>query len=59
MANFEGINISLIVTSVFVFIFALILAFGATDSTGKDMLNMTAAHTAVLVVFVGSPSLAT
>lgn len=54
MAKFEGINISLIVTSVFVFIFALILAFGATDSTGKDVLGMTAAYTAVLVVFVGT-----
>lgn len=54
MAKNEGINISLIVTSVFVFIFALILAFGATDSTGKDVLGMTAAYTAVLVVFVGT-----
>lgn len=54
MAKFEGINISLIITSVLVFIFALILAFGATDSTGKDVLGMTAAYTAVLVVFVGT-----
>lgn len=54
MAKNEGINISLIVTSIFVLIFALILAFGATDSTGKDVLGMTAAYTAVLVVFVGT-----
>lgn len=54
MAKVDGINISLITTSVAVFIFGLILAFGATDSTGKDVLAATAAYTAVLVVFVGT-----
>lgn len=54
MAKFEGINISLITTSVSVVIFCLLLAYGATDSTGKDVLAATAAYTAVLVVFVGT-----
>ncbi|KAJ4204128.1 hypothetical protein NW759_014965 [Fusarium solani] len=54
MAKIEGINTSLITTSIAVFLFALILAFGATDSTGKDVLGATAAYTAVLVVFVGT-----
>jgi len=54
MAKFEGINISLITTSVAVLLFGLALAFGATDSTGKDVLAATAAYTAVLVVFVGT-----
>jgi len=54
MAKVEGINISLITTSVSVFLFGLALAFGATDSTGKDVLAATAAYTAVLVVFVGT-----
>ena len=54
MAKVEGINISLITTSVAVFLFGLALAFGATDSTGKDVLAATAAYTAVLVVFVGT-----
>lgn len=54
MAKVEGINISLITTSVSVLLFGLALAFGATDSTGKDVLAATAAYTAVLVVFVGT-----
>lgn len=54
MAKLEGINRSLVITSVSVFVFALVLAFSATDSTGKDVLGMTAAYTAVLVVFVGT-----
>lgn len=54
MAKVDGINVSLITTSVAVFIFGLILAFGATDSIGKDVLAATAAYTAVLVVFVGT-----
>lgn len=54
MAKLEGINRSLIITSASVFVFALVLAFSATDSTGKDVLGMTAAYTAVLVVFVGT-----
>ncbi|KAF5007202.1 hypothetical protein FDECE_6464 [Fusarium decemcellulare] len=54
MAKVEGINVSLITTSVAVLMFGLALAFGATDSTGKDVLAATAAYTAVLVVFVGT-----
>ncbi|KAH7019605.1 heterokaryon incompatibility protein-domain-containing protein [Ilyonectria destructans] len=47
MAKVDGINVSLITTSVAVFIFGLILAFGATDSTGKDVFAATAAYTTV------------
>ena len=54
MAKNESINTSLITTSVATVLFAFILAFGATDSTGKDVLPATAAYTAVLVVFVGT-----
>lgn len=54
MAKFEGVNVSLITTSVSVIIFGFILAYGATDSTGKDVLAATAAYTAVLVVFIGT-----
>ncbi|KAF4456276.1 putative beta-glucosidase [Fusarium austroafricanum] len=54
MAKVKGINVSLITTSVAVFMFGLILAFTATGSTGKDVLAATAAYTAVLVVKDGS-----
>ncbi|KAK3295251.1 uncharacterized protein B0H64DRAFT_143298 [Chaetomium fimeti] len=54
MSKLQGINVSLITTSIAVFLFGLALAFGATDSTGKDVLTATAAYTAVLVVFVGT-----
>ncbi|KXJ85477.1 hypothetical protein Micbo1qcDRAFT_237478 [Microdochium bolleyi] len=54
MSKVEGIDTSLITTSVAVLVFGLVLAFGATDSTGKDVLTATAAYTAVLVVFVGT-----
>jgi hypothetical protein len=54
MSKVPGINVSLITTSVAVFLFGVALAFGATDSTGKDVLTATAAYTAVLVVFVGT-----
>ncbi|KAK0615108.1 hypothetical protein B0T17DRAFT_377576 [Bombardia bombarda] len=54
MAKYPGVNISLITTSVAVVIFSLVLAVGATKSTGKDILQATAAYTAVLVVFVGT-----
>jgi hypothetical protein len=47
-------NVALITTSVATIIFALILALGGTDSSGKDVLGATAAYTAVLVVFVGT-----
>lgn len=49
-------NTSLITTSVAVFIFAVLLANGASDSSGKDILGATAAYAAVLVVFVGTSS---
>jgi hypothetical protein len=44
----------LIITSVGTVIISLVLAFGARDSTGKDVLGAIAAYTAVLVVFLGS-----
>ena len=49
-------NVSLVTTSLATFLFALILAFGATESAGKDVLAATAAYAAVLVVFVGTNS---
>ncbi|CZR57810.1 uncharacterized protein PAC_07699 [Phialocephala subalpina] len=49
-------NTSLITVSVATILFAIALAFGASDSTGKDVLAATAAYTAVLVVFIGSSS---
>ncbi|KAK0645408.1 hypothetical protein B0T16DRAFT_139687 [Cercophora newfieldiana] len=54
MSKVQEINVSLITTSVAVLVFGLALVFGATDSTGKDVLAATAAYTAVLVVFVGT-----
>ena len=47
-------NVSLVTTSFATFIFALILAVGATNSAGKDVLAATAAYAAVLVVFFGT-----
>jgi hypothetical protein len=54
MAKHQDLNFSLGTTSVATVIFALMLAFGARDSTGKDVLAATAAYTAVLVVFIGT-----
>ena len=54
MAKHQDVNTSLITTSIATVVFAAILAIGATDSTGKDVLAATAAYTAVLVVFVGT-----
>lgn len=54
MSKFEGIDNSLIITSVAVLIFGFLAALLGTDSTGKDVLAATAAYTAVLVVFVGT-----
>ncbi|KAH7035832.1 uncharacterized protein B0I36DRAFT_97201 [Microdochium trichocladiopsis] len=54
MSKVEGINTSLIVTSVSVLIFGFLAAQFGNDSTGKDVLAATAAYTAVLVVFVGT-----
>jgi len=58
MAKNQKINFSLVTTAIATVLFALILALGATDSTGKDVLGATAAYTAVLVVFIGTSLLA-
>jgi len=47
-------NTSLITVSVATFLFALLLALLARDSTGKDVLGATVAYAAVLVMFVGT-----
>jgi VIT1/CCC1 family predicted Fe2+/Mn2+ transporter len=47
-------DVALITTSVVTIIFAVIAAFGARESSGKDVLLVTAAYAAVFVVFVGS-----
>jgi hypothetical protein len=47
-------NTCLITTIVATLLFALILAFEARDSRGKDVLTATAAYAAVLVVFIGT-----
>lgn len=44
-------NTNLITVSVATSLFAVVLAIGASDRTGKDVLAATAAYTAVLVVF--------
>jgi hypothetical protein len=49
-------NTSLITVSIATFIFALLLAWGAIGSAGKDVSAATAAYAAVLVVFVGANS---
>lgn len=54
MAKNQATNISLVTTAVATVLFSLVLAFGARDSTGKDVLAATAAYTAVLVVFIGT-----
>lgn len=54
MVKTGDVNSSLITTSVATVAFAIIVALGATDSTGKDVLAATAAYTAVLVVFLGT-----
>jgi hypothetical protein len=56
MTLHQSRNTSLITVSVATFIFALALAVGAGDSSGKDVLAATAAYAAVLVVFVGTSS---
>ena len=54
MALHPSLQTSLITTSIATFLFALALAFGATDSSGKDVLAATAAYAAVLIVFIGT-----
>jgi len=45
---------ALVTTSLVTILFTVIVAFGARDSSGKDILLVTAAYAAVFVVFVGS-----
>lgn len=54
MTLHQSRNTSLITSSVATFVFALVMAFAARDSAGKDVLGITAAYAAVLVVFVGT-----
>ena len=54
MTLHQSRNTSLITASVATFLFALLMAFAARDSAGKDVLAITAAYAAVLVVFVGT-----
>jgi hypothetical protein len=54
MSLHASLYTSLITTSIATILFGLILAFGATDSRGQDVLGATAAYCAVLIVFVGT-----
>jgi hypothetical protein len=54
MTLYPSRNTDLITTSTATFIFAIVLALGATSAAGKDVLAATAAYAAVLVVFVGT-----
>lgn len=54
MVLYASRNTNLITVSVATIHFASLLAIGASDSTGKDVLAATAAYTAVLVVFFGT-----
>ena len=54
MVKHQSINFSLVTTAIAILLFAVLLALGATDSTGKDVLAATAAYSAVLVVFIGT-----
>lgn len=47
-------NTNLITVSLATIVFVMLLAVCATDSTGKDVLEATAAYAAVLVVFFGT-----
>jgi hypothetical protein len=54
MSLHASLTTSLITTSVATVLFGLVLAIGATDSSGQDVLGATAAYCAVLIVFVGT-----
>ena len=54
MTLHPSLNTSLITVSVAAFLFAMVLALVASDSAGKDVLAITAAHAVVLVVLVGT-----
>jgi hypothetical protein len=45
---------SLLTTSLFVIAVAVALSLFMNDATGKDIMGVTAAYAAVLVVFVGT-----
>jgi len=47
-------TVNLVTVSAATFFFAIALAIGAKESSGKDVLAATAAYAAVLVVFVGT-----
>lgn len=47
-------NTTVITASVATFLFVLVLAFGAPNLKGQDVLAATAGYAAVLVVFVGT-----
>lgn len=54
MVLYPSRNTNLVTVSVATILFAFLLAIGASDGTGKDVLAATAAYTAVLVVFFGT-----
>lgn len=54
MVLYPSRNTNLVTVSVATIVFAFLLAVGASDGTGQDVLAATAAYTAVLVVFFGT-----
>lgn len=54
MVLYPSRNTNLVTVSVATILFAFLLAIGASDGTGKDVLAATAGYTAVLVVFFGT-----
>lgn len=54
MVLYPSRNTNLVTVSIATILFAFLLAIGASDGTGKDVLAATAAYTAVLVVFFGT-----
>ena len=54
MTLHPGLTTSHVTTCAATFLFALVLAIGAEQTSGKDLLGATAAYAAVLVVFIGT-----
>jgi len=54
MSLHRDLNTSLITSSVATALFALVLALAARNLKGQEVLGVTAAYAAVLVVFVGT-----
>jgi len=54
MTLHPGLTTSHVTTCAATFLFALVLAIGAEETSGKDLLGATAAYAAVLVVFIGT-----